>query len=292
MKSVKRLISMAAAVTAAVTLSVQAFAAEPVAHITFDDTIGSAVTNGALAGTDGGNITYADGKVGKAGVFDGSTSVKVGDNLVNSASYTIALWANPSELTNHTPTFFGAADANHWISLVPYSWGNVYGVWSGDTPWSDNFDTAPLETGVWTHIAFTVDGENIVVYRNGEAVYSAAGFPTERFTGNASFFLGGNYWDTAFNGMMDEFYLYDTALSGDEIKALMNASAATEAVVTETEVAETVTAEADVPAATGNTDAASAVSKASADTGIEDVAVPMAIALAAIGAVLISRKRK
>jgi len=78
-----------------------------------------------------------------------------------------------------------------------------------------------LKTNEWTHVAFTVDNGTVKVYINGKKTYEGVSFP-DRFSKKPGgvFALGVNWWDTPFNGIIDELRIYDRALSQNEIAVL------------------------------------------------------------------------
>ncbi|MET3207820.1 UNVERIFIED_CONTAM: beta-xylosidase [Paenibacillus sp. PvR008] len=83
----------------------------------------AAFTNGEVIGNridrEGGTVTYTEGTSGQAVLLDGKSGIKLPQGIISSSAYSVSLWVHPSELTLYTPTFFGAMDSNHWISLLP-----------------------------------------------------------------------------------------------------------------------------------------------------------------------------
>lgn len=75
--------------------------------------------------------------------------------------------------------------------------------------------------GEWTHIAATFDGTVATVYTNGEQTGQdtswSFGYDTEASVQIGACDPGGG---NPFNGAIDDVWIYDTALSRDEIKAL------------------------------------------------------------------------
>jgi arabinan endo-1,5-alpha-L-arabinosidase len=161
--------------------------------------------------------------VGQAAVFDGSSGIELPNNLIDDNAYSFSLWLNPSTLTAYTPSFFGYADADSWISLLPGGFGGDAIFWSG-TNWYDGVTGVSLATGTWTHLAATVDNGEVRVYINGELVHSGSGFP-DVFPAaeNSIFALGINYWDTPYQGMMDEVKVYAELLTAAEVSEVYEA---------------------------------------------------------------------
>lgn len=198
------------------------------AHYSFEGNLSDETGNqsaGSLTGdridNRGGTITYDEGVIGQAAVFDGNSGVLLPKGLIIGDEYTVSLWVNPEELTMFTTTFFGARDSDNWVSVVPN--GPVDGetmLWSGSGTWFDGVTGLTISTGDWTHLAFAVDKGDVRVYVNGEQKFRSSNFPNIFTTSDASFSLGVNWWDPPFKGMIDELRIYDGALSASEIEEL------------------------------------------------------------------------
>jgi arabinan endo-1,5-alpha-L-arabinosidase len=198
-----------------------------IAHYSFDGNLTDAlgkmeagtVTGNRIDNT-GGAISFAEGVNGSAAVFNGDSGVKLPNGVISSNSYSVSLWLKPDQLTSFTTTFFGARDANNWLSLVPMGpVGNQTMIWSGTT-WYDAVTGLTIPQGEWTHLAFTVDEGQIAVYVNGEEKFKRGGFPNVFSTTTGAFGLGVNYWDTPFKGLMDELHIYEGALTAEQISEL------------------------------------------------------------------------
>lgn len=167
----------------------------------------------------GGTISYADGVVGKAAVFDGSSGIKLPDGLISSEHYSVTMWVYAEQHSQFTTTFFGGSE-NSWISLVPQSWDNNTMLWSGSKVYYDASTGSRIRAKQWHHIAFTVDGDAVKVYVNGVLKYSGTGFPDVFSAGGGSFGLGVNWWDIPFKGMIDELRIYNLPVTEEVIAKL------------------------------------------------------------------------
>ncbi|MGW8956056.1 LamG domain-containing protein [Paenibacillus sp. NPDC055715] len=111
-------------------------------------------------------------------MLDGKSGIKLPQGSISSSAYSVSLWVHPSELTLYTPTFFGAMDRNHWISLLPKGpEGDNTMLWSGSSPWYTGSTGMKIKTNEWTHLAFTVDNGVLSVYVNGKPQFAGTGFP-------------------------------------------------------------------------------------------------------------------
>ena len=198
------------------------------AHYPFEGDLQDATGNHAAGSptgdridNTGGTISYADGVMGQAAVFDGSSGVRLPNGLIVGDQYTVSLWIHPTELTPFTTTFFGARDSNNWVSIVPDGpIDHQTMVWSGSSRWYDGTSGMTVNTGEWTHLALTVDKGTVRFYVNGEQKYNGSGFPDVFTSASSSFSLGVNWWDAPFQGMIDELRIYDGVLSSVGIEEL------------------------------------------------------------------------
>ncbi|MEN0036527.1 MAG: LamG-like jellyroll fold domain-containing protein [Cellvibrio sp.] len=176
----------------------------------------------------GGAVNYVEGVKGQAVNLNGATGIRLPDNLITTNSYAVSLWLKPSAFTNYTTAFFGGANANIWLSLVPSMNGSdKTRVWANSP--NGFYDNAELSNripvGQWTHLVLMVDGENnntIKIYVNGVQQLEATGFPRVMTVAGETneFALGVNYWDTPFNGAIDELKVYTGTISAEKINSL------------------------------------------------------------------------
>lgn len=145
--------------------------------------------------------------------------------------------------TQHTATFFLAngweANAEEWASFgVGWQASLAYaaGVWVHDqvnktpTEWGDIWTTGGngdmLLSGDawagWKNITYVVTDGVVQVYINGEAVEQGNTQPYIDFlAGNAKLYIGVNAWDTPLDAAVDNVYIYDRALTADDVKELI-----------------------------------------------------------------------
>lgn len=203
---------------------------EPIAHYRFEQNLdettgnfGSGTVVGKLINETGGAITYAQGVIGQAAVFDGASGVVLPDSLIADNNYSFTLWLSPSALTAYTTSLFGWASDSSWISLLPNGFGDDTMLWSG-TAWYDANTGAQIPQDSWSQLAVTVSGGDVSVYINGENAFSGSNFP-DVFGPAAErhFALGVNFWDTPYAGMMDELKIYADAIPASDMVKLYEA---------------------------------------------------------------------
>jgi len=181
----------------------------------------------------GGAASYVAGVKGSAVNLDGMSGIRLPNNLISSSSYTISLWLKPAVLTDYTTAFFGGANTTYWLSLVPSMAGSgMTRVWANGLSFYDNAEMSKrIPLGQWTHIVIMVDGENnntIRLYENGALQVEGTGFNrVMTVAGDTNeFALGVNYWDTPFNGAIDELKVFTGTISAEKINSLYQEGAA------------------------------------------------------------------
>lgn len=190
-----------------------------------DDSTG-AFGPGAVVGNridqPGGNVTFTGGVAGSALALDGTSGVRLPDDLIDDHSYSISLWLHPNAVSQFTTAFFGWATDSSWISVVPRGPGGTQPtmLWSG-TAWFDGTFNSSIPVGVWSHLVMTVNHGALRLYLNGALVNSMSSFPDVFSPAPATHFaLGVNYWDTPYVGLIDQLQIYDEAIEADRVQQL------------------------------------------------------------------------
>lgn len=200
-------------------------------HLKLDEGIGTAADssgNGRHATLVNGPA-FAAGKIGNALAFTGSSShhatlpAGVVDGLDD---FTISSWVKPSTHANWARVFdFGSGTAtNMFLTLQSGATGKprfAIKISNSAEQIIDAPDAIPV--GVWTHVAVTLSGNYGTLYINGVAVGSNTGM-TFRPSGMGSTtqnYLGrSQYPDPHYDGALDDFRIYTSALSAGEIGIL------------------------------------------------------------------------
>jgi hypothetical protein len=192
-----------------------------------DDSAGNA------DGQTRGNPTDTGGMYGQAISFNGLEDAVEITNAANvfskiSTAITIAFWQKGADSPYHTDTLFctnytyGEKDPAIAINLGCWRRPGQYN-WDCGSPWS--FDNKingnhryPSEwMGRWNHWAFTKDAEAGVmqIFLNGRLYDSRTGTYSP-ISGITSFEIG-NGWYGGYDGLIDDFRIYDYALTQPEI---------------------------------------------------------------------------
>lgn len=212
-----------------------------IGYYTFDDTLknnvgeGSAKLHGGAGDTWNadatGTPTYAEGKNGKAYSFTGDVNGKKGEGLELDvkmpAEYTISYWVNPDTVNSATSMVFVPIDLDNGLNIADNWFGKTFPtvrIWGASAATADSYidnwqEEADSLCNVWTYITLTGNSEGkTVLYINGKSVgegSSIAGAFKDMYM-----YLGINFWDPSFDGMMDDVAVYNRALSADDVAAL------------------------------------------------------------------------
>ncbi|WNS40859.1 LamG-like jellyroll fold domain-containing protein [Paenibacillus sp. MMS20-IR301] len=178
-------------------------------------------TNGRKAGDQAAQFLKADA----SGAF-GNIPVALPNNLIaGDQPYTVTAWVYWNGSSESWPQSFSSiyfsdtfveagSPLNYYMNLGLTDNNSLF----LSTPLIVSGSTLPVHG--WAHVALTVDPSgDTILYLNGIEVarYASAVRTTQGFNEH---FLGGNFWDQNFNGLMDEFRMYNKALGADQIAEL------------------------------------------------------------------------
>lgn len=256
----KKFLTVAATAVMTMSMLMSAFAdtkTDLIAHYGFDEDMKNEVTseeaapigkgNGGKVGSDalaGDTFTYEDGVNGKALVM--AKGNKDGLNLNVKAkgdSYTASLWLKTSEFNGFAEPvlwYGGTSQSSEaWVGIWPGladKWGSGGPVLGGNDA-AGSRPAATAGTNVlttddamhsfdWHMVTIVLEGEKGKLYWDGQLVgMTADDAKMPSVTGDdKSFYLGANAWDVPFAGSVDEVYIYDRALSSDDVKELYEAT--------------------------------------------------------------------
>ena len=185
----------------------------------------SAGTNNATAF---GNPTYGTGPTaaeGQAIVLNGTTNyVQLPSGVANSKDITISTWVKWNGGNAWQRIFDFGNNTTSYMFLTPQSGDGTmrFAITNGGNTSEQILDTDPLPTGQWVHLAVTLSGNTGVLYVNG--VPTVAGQillnpsdinPSLNYIGKSQFS------DPLFNGMIDDFRIYNYALNQAQVANLV-----------------------------------------------------------------------
>lgn len=188
------------------------------AYYKFDNNSNDSV--GSNNGTDS-NITYVTGKILQGAEYNASNSdISLSPVSLSAANtFTIAGWIKLDTNNAYRVLYKSGTASNFWVIYIQNTGKLDFTV--------DNIAEYPgdtvLSTGTWYHVAIVVNGGSMMPYVNGVADRASAYTLAANVmpSGTARF---GQYGSNSyvFDGITDEFGLWDRALSGAEITSLYN----------------------------------------------------------------------
>jgi hypothetical protein len=184
---------------------------------------GSAISNGTLVN----GPTFVAGRVGQAVNLDGTDDhVSLPAGIVNGLSnFTIATWVKLDTTAAWRRIFDFGTGTSANMFLVPTAGSTIrFAITTGGSGAEQRINgTAALPTGVWKHVAITKSGNTGTLYVDGVQVGqntsltlspSSLGNTTNNWLGRSQ------YADPFLDGQIDEFRIYNRALSAAEVLSL------------------------------------------------------------------------
>ena len=208
----------------------------PLAHYTMDGTLGAIASGGTIADSSGNGHTatmtgtgasFVGGVIGQAINFTSPSYLDTGD-LGQSSAWTESVWINIPAANISTLAYFtdGRQGGGNGYNLSFYNGGNtlytrIPSAVGGDV--LDIGESFPLSADTWHLLTTTVGSGTFDVYLDGTLKASAT------YTGTAQFMsvgdglrIGARSTTGAyqFTGSVDDFNLYSSVLTADQIQRL------------------------------------------------------------------------
>ena len=204
-------------------------------YISFDERTGTIAEDvwGGYHGSLAAAAVRTEGKVGQAVKLNGTAGayVSVPEGVVSGLNdFTISTWVKMDALSNWMRIFDFGTGTSKYLFLTPQV--NVtngqstvrYAIKNGGAEQVISYAyTFPLNT--WVHFAVTQSGNTASLYINGDLVGSNTavtikpadlGVTTQNYIGKSQFD------DPILNGNVDEFRIYNHALSEDQVQELID----------------------------------------------------------------------
>ncbi len=270
----KKFLAVAAATVMSMSMAMSAMAAAPTdytGYYTFDDTLDNSAEGGETATLTGAKVTeaatlteakFTEGVDGKAIDMDATYGLKLG-KLLTSNQYTVSYDVKVHAGTFGTAGVFiesmnGSAASEQWTSVKPVTSNDVFEtgaphVWN-NTKNGKRYNLAAqahvdsVKAENWFKITFVVDKEVASLYVDNIKVAEGKvtdptndsdadienKIPSNTVNGDTIVWLGVNYWDVPLNAAVDNLYIYDRALTKDELKELVGKDLESKVVEVET----------------------------------------------------------
>jgi VCBS repeat-containing protein len=207
-----------------------------------DPSVGAATLGGATTWTQNGQFGPAVELVGGAGNSGNQVNLPNNIDAGMDEEFTVSVWARPDALPNWVPLVQIGNSTDNFFLLQSSTQAN------GPTGFAatlkapgggqerltlGNGNDLPLSE--WTHVVFTMSGSTGKIYFDGELQATRDDFTTTigdvRGSGQTTAnFIGGTSWpDPRFDGLVDDFQMFDYELTQEEVQELFEGPAANEA---------------------------------------------------------------
>ncbi len=186
-------------------------------HWKFDEGSGTIAhdSNGRIDGTIYG-ATWTTGKINGALSFDGTNDyVNCKNGPSNFNNLTVSAWIKTSTKGVLVSDRYKSYGNGNWYTLFSN------GIELGDSNQCLNFNADTLDN-IWHHIVYIKNGINHTIYVDGSVDQSFVSNVTinqdqPTFFGKRWYQSSDAFW---FNGIIDDIYIYNRALSNDEVQML------------------------------------------------------------------------
>jgi hypothetical protein len=197
------------------------------AYYTFDNTLEDE-TNNIFDAVDV-SATYSTSvkKVGEAALsLNGNTAhLCLPAGMANNRQMTIAMWVYSTSSSNWQRIFDFGNSTNQYMFLSPNSDGSEMRFVMKNGGDEEILSTSALERNAWHHIAVTIGDEKVVLYVDGVAKANSSTMkirpsdikPVRNYIGRSQFVS-----DARFKGYIDDFVVYNYALSSENVTRLYN----------------------------------------------------------------------
>lgn len=200
-----------------------------VAHYEFEENTQDTTVNKNHGATLSA-ASYSEGKTGKYAIsLNGTTDfVQLPAEIANRQQLTIAAWINWKGGNTWQRIFDFGNGENEYMFLTPNAGSSCLRFAiknNGDEQYIDSEVKLTDKLNTWIHVAVTLDENNVCLYQDGELVASSKDItirpndfkPVMNYIGRSQFSA-----DPMFKGSIDDFRVYNFALTEEQIYDLAN----------------------------------------------------------------------
>lgn len=197
-----------------------------VAHFQFDgNTLDNSINLNHSARS--GGISFGEGKVGSGAIRLNGTDafVQLPATLANLQEISIATWVYWNGGAAWQRIFDFGNDESQNMFLTPRSGSGQLRFAIKDGGTEQSLDAPVLPTGTWSHVAVILAESGASMYVNGELVTESDAITINPldFKPVLNYIGRSQYPDPLFNGVVDDFRVYNYALSANEVVQLAGA---------------------------------------------------------------------
>ncbi len=200
--------------------------------------VGDMSGNGNHGTWSGSGVHWTDGKIGKAGSFDGSSDYIDSSNFADYLpNFTVSAWfKSPGAGTGSYPPIItkitaGNVSTGEGWGIYFRRYGGTVGqvfaiIQSGDgANWRSKYTNLRYDDNNWHHAVMVVTGGNTVTLYIDGAIpsvtnYEGGDISLDPYSNNSNVRIGKDYDSEYFNGQIDEVRIYNRDLDASEIKKL------------------------------------------------------------------------
>lgn len=170
-----------------------------------------------LQGVSG--ITANDnGKIGKCALFNSGQGYTP-NPILGRNIFSICFWAKPDSPSSWSD-IFTCETSKFRLEKTDSDTYQFYADVASGSPVS-GVALSSLPNLTWTHVAIVLDGSKFTTYKNG--VVDKTGSLTGNLVSGANFYIGSRIGSSYWKGYLNDFRIYDHALSVKEIKEIAKA---------------------------------------------------------------------
>jgi beta-galactosidase len=206
---------------------------DPVVHLRFDETSGTTATDSSGNGWNGTLINGPTWASGSNGRINNAVSLDGSDDYVtllsgvvsNLNDFTISVWVKLNSVSTSSRLFDFGTGTNNYMFLTPSSNSAVrFAIRTPGVGEQTISGTTALPAGAWTHVLVTLSGSTGKLYVNGAPVGTNSSmtlFPSSLGNTTSNYIGRSQFDDPYLNGYVDEFQIFNRALSDTEIAVLV-----------------------------------------------------------------------
>lgn len=182
--------------------------------------------------TNNGATVNSAGKIGSCYAFDGNDDYIAisGQQLFDcfkggDTQFSLCMWIYNGESSGARGVLFGDHGTTGAVSINIELNGNAYNnsirfYWTANPDWAAS--NSIITPNSWSHLAITYSGTDVKVYVNGVLKDTRSGSLATKSKTSGMFMLGRDYQtgETALNGRINDFRIYDHCLSPKEVKEI------------------------------------------------------------------------
>lgn len=197
---------------------------ELVARYGFESNTSDTTTN-QFHGSASGGFGYMNGKVGtKALWLNGTTGfVQLPVYVANQQEMTVSAWVYWTGTTNNQRIFDFGNNSNEYMYLTPKATlsGLRFGIKNGGV--EQQLNATALGTNKWSHVVVTLSANGACMYVDSVQVASSAALTISPmdFKPMLNYIGRSQTTNPLFSGMIDDFRIYNYALSPSEVAKLL-----------------------------------------------------------------------